>query len=92
MKTARIGLASFLFRARVPDVISPLCSYGSREETTKHITDFCSLYSTYKLQNPILSLGFSNLISSTQHSQSFLKWFMSLKRLDQFSLAYKLLY
>ena len=47
-RTGRIGLASFLFRAGVPDFPTPLCVCGQAEETVKHITSSCSLYSSQR--------------------------------------------
>ena len=91
-RTVRIGLASFLFRAGVPDFPTPLCVCGQAEETVKHITSSCSLYSSQRQQAPFNSQDFTSIISNPELLQKFLYWFMSLKRLNQFNLAFKLHY
>ena len=91
-RTGRIGLASFLFRAGVPDFPTPLCVCGQAEETVKHITSSCSLYSSQRQQAPFNSQDFTSIISNPELLQKFLYWFMSLKRLNQFNLAFKLHY
>ena len=86
-----IGLASFLFRANVPDFQSPLCSCGFGEETAQHITFFCNKFLTQRQQATFFSYNFSFLLQKPKVLKEFLLWFMSLKRLDQFNLAHKLL-
>ena len=89
--SARIGLASFLFRANVPDFQSPLCSCGFGEETAQHITFSCNKFLTQRQQATFLSYNFSTLLQKPKVLKEFLLWFMSLKRLDQFNLAHQLL-
>ena len=91
-RTGRIGLASFLFRAGVPDFPTPLCVCGLAEETVKHITSSRSLYSSQRQQASFNSQDFTSIISNPELLQKFLYWFMSLKRLNQFNLAFKLHY
>ena len=92
IRTGRIGLASFLFRAGVPDFPTPLCVCGQAEETAKHITSSCSLYSRQRQQVSFNPQDFTTIISNPELLQKFLYWFMSLKRLNQFNLAFKLHY
>ena len=92
IRTGRIGLASFLFRAGVPDFPTPLCVCGQAEETAKHITSSCSLYSRQRQQVFFNPQDFTTIISNPELLQKFLYWFMSLKRLNQFNLAFKLHY
>ena len=92
IRTGRIGLASFLFRAGVPDFPTPLCVCGQAEETAKHITSSCSLYSRQRQQVSFNPQDFTTIISNSELLQKFLYWFMSLKRLNQFNLAFKLHY
>ena len=89
--SARIGLASFLFRANVPDFQSPLCSCGFREETAQHITFSCIKFLTQRQQATFLSYNFSTLLQKPKVLKEFLLWFMSLKKLDQFYWAHQLL-
>ena len=91
-RTGRIGLASFLFRAGVPDFPTPLCMCGQAEETVKHITSSCSLYSSQRQHALFNPQDFTTIISNPELLQKFLYWFMSLKRLNQFNLAFKLHY
>ena len=91
-RTGRIGLASFLFRAGVPDFPTPLCMCGQAEETVKHITSSCSLYSIQRQHALFNPQDFTTIISNPELLQKFLYWFMSLKRLNQFNLAFKLHY
>ena len=91
IRTGRIGLASFLFRAGVPDFPTPLCVCGQAEETAKHITSSCSFYSRQRQQVSFNPQDFT-IISNPELLQKFLYWFMSLKRLNQFNLAFKLHY
>ena len=92
IRTGRIGLASFLFRAGVPDFPTPLCVCGQAEETAKHITSSCSLYSRQRQQVSFNPQDFTTIISNSELLQKFLYWFISLKRLNQFNLAFKLHY
>jgi hypothetical protein len=39
------GLNVFLFQARVPSVLSPLCSSGPEQQTAKHVLIFWLQYS-----------------------------------------------
>ena len=91
IRTGRIGLASFLFRAGASDFPTPLCVCGQAEETAKHITSSCSLYSRQRQQVFFNPQDFT-IISNPELLQKFLYWFMSLKRLNQFNLAFKLHY
>ena len=91
-RTGRIGLASFLFRAGVPDFPTPLCMCGQAEETLKYITSSCSLYSSQRQHALFNPQDFTTIISNPELLQKFLYWFMSLKRLNQFNLAFKLHY
>jgi hypothetical protein len=40
-RTDCIGIADFLFKRRVPDVPSPLCSCGAAPETPEHVLFHC---------------------------------------------------
>ncbi|KAK8061817.1 hypothetical protein PG994_008183 [Apiospora phragmitis] len=40
-RTGRIGLRSFLFTCRVPDVPTPLCNCGEGRETAEHLILYC---------------------------------------------------
>ena len=80
-RTGRISLASFLFKAEVPDFPTPLCMCGQAEETVKYITSSCSLYSSQRQHALFTPQDFTTIISNPELLQKFLYWFMSLKRL-----------
>lgn len=41
LRTGKIGLADFLYKAGVPEVASAACSCGYEQETPRHVTVFC---------------------------------------------------
>jgi hypothetical protein len=45
LRTGLNGLYTFLYQARVPSVLSPLCSCGQGQQTAKHVLIFCPQYS-----------------------------------------------
>ncbi len=61
------GLDAFLFQAKVPSVLSPLCSYGSGQQKAKHVFNLCPQYSgaRHKLLEELEHLpDFSRLLGS----------------------------
>ena len=40
-RTGKIGLRAFLFKRKVPTVITPLCECGGEEETVRHLLEGC---------------------------------------------------
>jgi hypothetical protein len=44
LTTGENGLDAFLLKARVPSVLSPLCSCGGGQQMEKHILIFCPRY------------------------------------------------
>ena len=44
IRTAKIGLADFIHRQRVPTATTPACSCGWPRQTVKHRNIFCPLY------------------------------------------------
>ena len=91
-RTGRISLVSFLFRAGVSDFPTPLYMCGQAEETVKYITFSCSLYSSQRQHTFFNSQDFCTIILNPELLQKFLYWFMFLKKLNQFNLAFKLYY
>jgi len=55
IRTGRVGLASFLNRARVPDFASSKCQCGQEEETAAHIIACCPRFAEQRrsLANPL---------------------------------------
>ena len=88
--SARIGLASFLFRVNIPDFNFSLYTCGFGEETVQHITFFCNKFSNQRQQVQFSLQDFLSILFSSKLLPKLLFWFMFLKRLDQFNLAHQL--
>ncbi len=41
LRTGKNGFNAFLYKARVPSVTSPLCSYGMGYQTAEHFMSYC---------------------------------------------------
>jgi hypothetical protein len=41
MRIGKIGLRAFLFKHRVPDVMTPVCACGDGRETVRHVAAYC---------------------------------------------------
>ena len=94
IRTGRIGLASFLNRARVPDFPSPMCQCGQAEETASHVIVFCPRFSEQRRQLTGQSMDRLNvkaLVSSAEGAKRLARWFLGLRILPQFNLAAELL-
>ena len=93
-KTARIGLASFLYRARVPDFDSPSCRCSSDvEETFNHLVFECPLYADER-QRLLEDLGsisgngtwsMKEVFACYKATRTVTTWFLSLGHIQQFS-------
>jgi hypothetical protein len=92
VKTGRGGLKSFLYRARVPGISSPLCDCGGGEETFKHLL-LCPRYENQRqrFRSILLSkfqlsvLPSFHLLLTPPYLPLFLSFLLSLNRLEQFS-------
>ena len=94
IRTGRIGLASFLNRARVLDFPSPKCQCGRAEETASHIIAFCPCFEEQRsrLADPQTGrLDVKALVHSARGAKRLARWFLSLRILPQFHLAEELL-
>ncbi len=89
-RTGRIGLASFLCKARVPGFESPSCRCEQGEETAEHLLLHCPLEHERREWRRGASL--SELVSNPRYTIAAAKWIIQSNRLGQFRLANRLLY
>ena len=93
IRSEKIGLADFLFRRRVPDVLTPKCPCGWPKQTAKHVIMFCKLNSNRR--SMLRSIGTNNyrLITDSSRAMKLVTaWLMKTGLLTQFSLAAQHLY
>jgi hypothetical protein len=90
-RTGAIGLNAFLFKMRVPDIPSPLCSSGCGAETFDHIVLKCLGFKEQRaVLNPRGTLDSFTLrytLCSAEDATPILNWFFGLGRLAEYSLA-----
>ncbi len=94
MRTGKIGLNSFLFRRRVPDIESPLCSCEQAAETVQHLVTSCILRSTEQeelraeLASPMrTSRDLDIALQDPGTAGKVAKWMLRIGRLHEFRLA-----
>ena len=93
-RTGCIGLAQFLQHRKVPGVVTATCECGYGPETTKHIVVHYALVDE-ESRRQLRTGGFLDynwLLNTPEGAQKLSKWLIRLGRLQQFSLASKLLY
>jgi hypothetical protein len=88
-RTGRIGLRQFLFKAKVPGVISASCPCGKGLETAEHLLLYCD-----QAAPSVWSRGsqFKKLISNPANTKQLARHLIQSGRLGQFKLADRLLY
>jgi len=94
IRTGRIGLASFLNRAKVPDFPTPMCQCGRAEETASHIIAFCPRFITQRdslTSPPQGRLDIRTLVDTPEGAKRVGRWFLKLQILPQFRLAEELM-
>ncbi len=94
MRTGKIGLNSFLFRRRVPDIESPLCSCEQAAETVQHLVTSCILRSIEQeelraeLASPMrTSRDLDIALQDPETAGKVAKWMLRIGRLHEFRLA-----
>ena len=93
IRSEKIGLADFLFRRHVPDVLTPNCPCGWPKQTAKHVIMFCKLNSNR--QSMLRSIDTNNyrLITDSSRAMKLLTaWLMKTGLLTQFSMTAQHLY
>ena len=92
-RTGAIGLREFLFRQRVPDIPTPLCSCGNGKETVLHLVVECehtrerSRELTVHVGN---ELDLHRVLSVRTEANRLLGWILGLGRLREYRLAMEL--
>src|SRR5208282_220447 len=92
IRTGKIGLNSFLYRRQVPDVESPLYSYGRVPETVYHLTieypetarakeKLAKAFGPTPLRT---SRDFATVLRHLFYIQTILRWFLGLNRLKKY--------
>jgi hypothetical protein len=89
-RTGRIGLASFLNKARVPGFESPNCRCDRGIETAEHLLLHCLLEDERREWRRGATLR--ELLSNPSYTAATVKWTIQSNRIGQFHLANRLLY
>jgi hypothetical protein len=92
LRTGKIGLADFLYKAGVPEVASTACSCGYEQETPRHVTVFCPRFRDARERLRIGgSLSFRALLTSVEGVRRVTRWWLTMGILGQFQLASELI-
>ncbi len=95
LRTGTNGLDAFLFQARVPSVLSPLCGCGRGRQTAKHVLIFSPRYAwaRHELRDEHGHLpDFSKLLGTAEGLRKTTRWVMQRGILGQFRGAREVLY
>jgi hypothetical protein len=95
MRTGKIGLRSFLFYRKVPDVPTPRCSCGRGHETACHIVTEClnnkeDREALYKRVAPTALRSrrdFAAALNDPDTAAIVVRWFLRQERIPHFALA-----
>ena len=87
IRTEKIGLASFLFKRKVPDIESAACLCGSRFQTAKHVIMFCGLHNRIDMLRAAGSLDYQKLITDPKAIKIITAWLMRTGILTQYTIA-----
>ena len=94
IRTNKIGLADFLYKCRVPDVLSASCQCGWRRQTVKHIFICCPLFQ--ERRQPLIEAAGTNelftMLTTQKGAKAVAPWLLKTQLLGQFSLAIEQLY
>ena len=95
VRTGVIGLNYFLKRRRVPGIDSELCRCGFGPETAVHMAVFCGEYEESRRWLEDRRDGmvhWSELVGTPAGARRLARWMIQQGRIEQFSLANRLLY
>jgi hypothetical protein len=95
LRTSKNGFNAFLYQARVPSVLSPLCSCGFGHQTAKHIIIHCHnfLAARHALRDNHGHLpDFKQLLTTPTGIQKVTKWVIERGILGQYRRARGFLY
>src|SRR5277367_4772437 len=92
----KIGLAQFLYQRRVPGVVTRECSCGATPETAQHIALYCQdeagRRDELRREEAGGALDYRWLTGTNLGARKLSRWLIRSGRLQQFSLADRLLY
>jgi hypothetical protein len=95
LQTGKNGFNAFLYQARVPSVISPLCSCGLSPQTAKHIIIYCRNFSAARpaLRDDQGNLpDYKQLVTTPTGLKKVTRWVIERGMLGQYQRARGLLY
>jgi hypothetical protein len=95
IRTARIGLAKFLYSRKVPGIASAKCECGAGQETPRHMALFCVREAErrhFLHDSSGRSQPWTALVGTVDGAKCIVRWMMFSNRLRQFALAKRLLY
>ncbi len=95
LRTGKNGFNAFLYQARVPSVLSPLCSCGFGHQTAKHIIIHCRNFSAARhalRDNQGHLPDFKQLLTTPTGLQKVTKWVIERGILGQYRRARGFLY
>ena len=89
LRSGKIGFNYFLYRIRVPGVLSPACQCGWREQDSKHITLFYPDYAEGRAEifRKAGTECFGKIISTKEGVRAAARQIVRADALHQFSLA-----
>lgn len=89
IRTGRIGLRAFLFRRRVPDVLTPRCSCGQAAQTPKHLFLDCPNTRAQRDTLPTIRTlrDLHRSLQDPEQAGRLARWLLRLGLLRQFHLA-----
>jgi len=97
IRTGRIGLRAFLFQARVPDIVTPLCRCGNEPETPAHVILRCPELNEEREQlrsrteRPLRThQDLAEATESPKTAGTIVRWLLATGRLPEFRLAIRL--
>ena len=89
VRTEVIGLANFLYRRRVPSVMTPACRCGHQNQTAKHVIMECPNFKDHRqtLRAGGGALDYRSLLDNNKGLKKMTKWLMQTGLLEQFKWA-----
>ncbi len=95
LRTGKTGINAFLYQARLPSLLSPLCSCGFGHQTAKHIIIHCRNFiaARHTLRDDQGHLlDFKQLLTTPKGLQKVTKWVMQRGIQGQYCRARGFLY
>ena len=95
LRTWKNGFNAFLYQARVPSVLSPLCSCGFGHQTAQHIIIYCHNFTaaSHALRdNQGRLLDYRQLVTTPTCLKKVTRWVIERGMLGQYQRARGLLY